>query len=220
VNAKENYIQSVDAEVPQSAPGSRQSREISEELVGMFLPRVVENTARVDDEKGIRSIIDTDGSEASYTALDPMSLSNLLLSPTILTKRLQQASRAVEARSWDQVSYLLNANPWLAEMMDLRTNQYLVHKVALYGASFQDGFPAAPESLNTDLVRLFPSAVHKFDNDGNLPLHMAAASANFSMVTLLGDRFPSGASVRNEDGMLVRGKFFSLGLDFRHGCNV
>jgi hypothetical protein len=32
---------------------------------------------------------------------------------------------------------------------------------------------------------------------------MAAASANLAMIKLLGDRFPSGASVRNEGGMLV-----------------
>jgi len=32
---------------------------------------------------------------------------------------------------------------------------------------------------------------------------MAAAAANYEMISLLGDRFPSGASVRNEDGMLV-----------------
>jgi hypothetical protein len=203
-NASESHVESVDEE-----PQSRESPELSQERNRRFHREVKEKSAFFSDGESIRSIIDTDGSEASFAELDPAAVSNLLLSPTILTKRLQQAIRAVEARSWDQVSYLLSANPWLAEMMDLKTNQYLVHKVALYGSSSQEGSPAAPASLNTDLVRLFPSAVHKFDNDGNLPLHMAAASANLSMILLLGDRFPSGASVRNEDGMLVRGQFTS-----------
>jgi hypothetical protein len=89
----------------------------------------------------------------------------------------------------------------------------LLHKVALYGAGEATAdkdtgeliavrHSPAPEQLNTDLVRMFPASVHKFDQDGNLPLHMATASANFAMIKLLGDRFPSGASVRNEDGML------------------
>jgi ankyrin repeat protein len=43
----------------------------------------------------------------------------------------------------------------------------------------------------------------QFDCEGNVPLHMAAASANLEMINMLGKRFPSGASVRNEDGMLV-----------------
>jgi hypothetical protein len=45
---------------------------------------------------------------------------------------------------------------------------------------------------------------HQVDSGGNLPLHLAAASANLAMIRLLGDQFASGASVRNEDGMLVR----------------
>jgi hypothetical protein len=47
----------------------------------------------------------------------------------------------------------------------------------------------------------------QFDHDGNLPLHLAAVSANLPMISLLGDSFPSGAGVRNEDGMLVGDSF-------------
>ena len=166
--------------------------------------KVLERSSRRDDDDASGSIIDTDGTEVSYSARDPAILSNLLLSPTILTKRLKQAIRAVEGRNWEQVAYLLSANPWLAEMTDMATNQFLLHKVALYGSNAQFANAPCPDELNTDLIRLFPSAVHKFDRDGNLPLHMAAASANVPMVKLLGDRFPSGSSVRNEDGMLVR----------------
>lgn len=43
----------------------------------------------------------------------------------------------------------------------------------------------------------------QYDKDGNIPLHMAAAAANLDMILKLGERFTSGASVRNEDGMLV-----------------
>lgn len=160
-----------------------------------------------------QSIIDTDGSIISGNDMQSKKVESLMLSPTILTKRLQQAIRAVETRKWDQVKYLLSANPWLAEMADVNTNQYVLHKLAFYGAG-QLGIdhttgeviairrPPAPEQINFDLVQLFPSSVHKLDRDGNLPLHMAAASGNYAMIKLLGDRFPSGASVRNEDGML------------------
>eukprot|EP00957_Ditylum_brightwellii_P200277 15267612-Ditylum_brightwellii.AAC.1 len=126
--------------------------------------------------------------------------------------------KAIELRKWDDVAYLLTANPWLAEMSDIRSDQYLLHQLALYGAKcvpeeqnedmadndIAEGslFKAAPEKLNLDLINLFPTSVHKFDQDGNLPLHMAASSANEAMVQELGKRFPSGASVRNNDGKL------------------
>ncbi len=156
--------------------------------------------------------IDTDGSEASFPVQE-RNLSNLLLSPTLLTKRHQQAMRAIESRNWDQVNYLINANHWLAEMSDIKSGQYLLHALAYYGTGELEvdpeteqvvavRFPPAPDQINIDLVRMHASAVHKFDQDGNLPLHMAAASGNLPMINILGERFPGGASVRNEDGML------------------
>jgi hypothetical protein len=165
------------------------------------------NQAFIDtDESDVDTLGDGDGVAAP-------NVRSLLLSPTIITKRHQQAIRAVENRKWDQVAYLLSANPWLAEMTDVNTNQYILHKLAFYGAGQVELDPktgevisinylAAPEQTNIDLVRLYANAVHKYDSDGNLPLHMAAASANLPMIKLLGDRFPGGASVRNEDGML------------------
>jgi ankyrin repeat protein len=104
----------------------------------------------------------------------------------------------VEERQWDQVTYLLNANPWLAEMSEVTTNQYLLHKLAFFGGSN----PPAPEELCNHLVDMFPAAVHKFDQDGNVPLHLASASGHLKMIKLLGEKFESGASIRNEDGML------------------
>jgi ankyrin repeat protein len=187
--------------------------DFSPERAKFFRQIVMDKSALIGEGTAERSIIDTDGSDASRTVIDAEMIKNLLLSPTILTKRHQQAIRAVEQRSWEQISYLLSANPWLAEMNDLSTGQYLLHKLALYGAGEASidkstgevvavRRPAAPDQINTDLIRMFPASVHKFDQDGNLPLHMAAASANSAMIKLLGDRFPSGASVRNEDGML------------------
>jgi hypothetical protein len=208
---RKSHLGSVENSSAAPKPLARDSANFTADSLRMLHQKVKEKSALVGDSDSRRSIIDTDGSEASFSALEPAALSSLLLSPTILTKRLQQAIRAVEARSWEQVSYLMNANPWLAEMMDLTKNQFLLHKVALYGTSTEHGFPDSPDSLNHDLLRLNPSAVHKFDNDGNLPLHMAAASANHSMIRLLGESFPSGASVRNEDGMLVRASHFALG---------
>ena len=144
-----------------------------------------------------QDIIDTDGttSDASYSGIDPSILASLMLSPDLLQKRLRQAVRAVEDRRWEQVRYLLNANPWLAEMCEITTNQYLVHKIAFFGRT-------APVALCEHLIEMFPSAIFKFDLDGNVPLHLAAAAGNFNMIRMLGARFASGASIRNEDGML------------------
>ena len=135
--------------------------------------------------------MDTEGSAVSgeFPQADRMGMASLMLSPTLLTKRLQQAIRAVESFNWAQVKYLLSANPWLAEMADVTTNQYILHKLAYFGAGLLDvdGITGdvitlrrvpAPESLNVDLLNLFPSSVHKLDHNGNLPLHMAASSAN------------------------------------------
>ena len=165
-------------------------------------------------ENGLgQAIIDTDDthSDGSGSVVDAVTAANLMMSPTILTKRHQQAVKAIERRNWEQIAYLLSANPWLAEMMEVTTQQYLLHKIALHGASkflwsdennAVDVIHAAPQQLNEDMLQMFPSSVHKFDHDGNLPLHMAAASGNIEMAILLGERFPSGASVRNNDGML------------------
>jgi ankyrin repeat protein len=192
-------------------PSSYNASEITPERARLFHQRIMERSALIGDAATDRSIIDTDGSDVSGAEMNPDVLAKLMLSPTILTKRHQQAIRAIEKRNWEQIVYLINANPWLAEMMDFKTNQYLLHKLALYGAGEvrideQSGvairYPAAPMQVNTDIVRLFPSSVHKFDQDGNLPLHMASASANAPMVRVLGDRFPSGATVLNEDGLL------------------
>ena len=144
-----------------------------------------------------QGVIDTDGttSDASYSGMDPTLLASLMLSPDILQKRLHQAVSAIEGKHWDQVKYLLSANPWLAEMCELTTNQYLLHKISFFGAS-------APKELCAHLIEMFPSAVYKFDQDGNVPLHLAAAAGHLKMIRMLGEKFESGASIRNEDGML------------------
>jgi len=130
--------------------------------------------------------------------IDPSLLSSLMLSPDLLTKRHQQAIRAIECSEWDDVKYLVSANPWLTEMSELTTKQYLLHKIAFFGA----GHVPAPAELCELLMDKFPAAVHKFDEDGNVPLHLAAASGHMKMITMLGEKFESGASIRNEDGML------------------
>jgi hypothetical protein len=56
-------------------------------------------------------VIDTDGSEVDVALYDQQVVSSLLLSPTILTKRHQQAIKAIEKREWEQVKYLIKANP-------------------------------------------------------------------------------------------------------------
>jgi hypothetical protein len=144
-----------------------------------------------------QEIIDTDGttSDASNSGVDPQLLASMMMSPDLLQKRLLQAVLAVEDRRWDQVEYLLNANPWLAEMCEVSSNQYLLHKIAFYGGS-------APRKLCENLMEMFPSAIYKFDCDGNVPLHLAAAAGHMKMIRKLGEKFESGASIRNEDGML------------------
>ena len=130
-----------------------------------------------------RFMIDTDGTTSDVSATDDdyakLRLGSLMLSPTIITKRYQQAVAAIEVRNWEQVTYLLSANPWLAEMTDVRNDQYLLHKVALYGAGEGNddsdaeslsgrSATAAPEELSLDLIERCPAAVTKFDHEGEL----------------------------------------------------
>ncbi|KAL7470976.1 hypothetical protein ACHAXS_011265 [Conticribra weissflogii] len=161
------------------------------------------------------SIIDTDGTESDITGFGEeqrmAKVESLLLSPSLITRRFKQALHSIEQRNWDQLSYLINANPWLMEMTDVRTEQYLVHSLALHGGEQNDGEDGDgvgnnPIPVSNDLVRdmidHFPSVVHKLDNEGNLPLHMAAASSNIAMIKELKHRFPGAASVQNHDGLL------------------
>jgi len=171
---------------------------------------------RGNQESG-QVMIDTDGTTSDVSGTDDeyakLRLGSLMLSPTIITKRYQQAVAAIEVRNWEQVTYLISANPWLAEMTDVRNDQYLLHKLALYGAGegaddsdsvspSARSATAAPEKLTLDLIEMCPAAVTKFDHEGNLPLHMSATSGNLEMIKQLGKRFSSGASVQNHEGML------------------
>ena len=128
-----------------------------------------------------RVMIDTDGTTSDVSATDDdyakLRLGSLMLSPTIITKRYQQAVAAIEVRNWEQVTYLLSANPWLAEMTDVRNDQYLLHKLALYGAGEANedsdaeslsgrSATAAPEQFALDLIEKCPAAVTKFDHEG------------------------------------------------------
>lgn len=150
-----------------------------------------------DDEKNDADETTSDVSY-SYSGMNLNMLSSLMLSPDLLMKRLKQAVNAIERRQWDDVNYLINANPWLAEMSEPQTKQYLLHKIAFFGAEN----PAASLDMCSQIMSQFPAAVHKFDEDGNVPLHMAAAAGHMKMIKMLGEEFQSGASIRNEDGML------------------
>jgi len=140
----------------------------------------------------------TDVGEEEYrqrVLVQPNDIPSLILTPSLLTKRLRQCIRILENHDWEKASYLISANPWLIEMTDVLTGQVLLHALALHGET-------APDKLNKELVEAFPSSVHKFDDEGNLGLHLAAESGNVAMIRLLGDKFPGGASVQNVSGLL------------------
>lgn len=162
------------------------------------------------------SIIDTDGTEIdildedflgethnSPIAAPTARVQSMLMSPSLITKRYQQALKAIEHRNWKQISHMTNANPWLMEMKDVRNDQSLVHTLAFFGGELNSlDSKHLPEQLVRDIIEYEPSAVHKLDIEGNLPMHMAAASGNVTMIEELGRRFPSAASVQNHYGLL------------------
>jgi ankyrin repeat protein len=156
-----------------------------------------------------KNVIDTDGQSESSDqsgAMEHDRLGSLMLSPRILTKRLNQAITAIATCNWNLVRALIRANHWLAEMADVNDDQYLLHKLAYYGAGTVDFkgscFSPAPKSLFEEMVQTSNTIVHKVDGHGNLPLHLAAESGNSLMVSCLCKSFPGGASVRNEEGLL------------------
>ncbi len=152
--------------------------------------------------KASNSVIDTDMQSDVTTDDLEYRIGSLMLNPTIITKRLNQAIHAIESCQWDQVSYLVNANPWLAEMADINSNQYLLHKLSFYGAGNSKDFSPAPTALNKDMIDACPAAMQKFDRNGNLPLHLAAAACNADMVARLSEQFRGGGSVKNNQGHL------------------
>jgi ankyrin repeat protein len=198
-SAKERTETFLSPSASQSTTSQSTRSQISADKFREVSGKIVQNSALLGDYKN-DSVIDTDDvdSDINGPGMDPQKLASLMMSPDVLQKRLKQAIQAIERRNWEQISYLINANPWLAEMKELTTNQFLLHKLAFFGG----GPIPAPDDLCERLIEKFPSAVYKFDQDGNVPLHLAAAAGNLSMIEMLGERFESGASIRNEDGML------------------
>lgn len=212
----------VDSDEPENDSGSNRQSDTQEfNIQSSDPPDAMSATLRKLDvtnliryslsQKEDGSIIDTDGTATDITGgfdekyhMDEMG--SLLMSPALLTKRYIQALEAIEQHNWEQVSYLINADPWLMEMKDLRNDQYLLHALALFGAGQHDEddetVHPAPRELIEAMLEHDPYVVHKLDNEGNLPLHMAAASGNITMIRELGLRFPSAASVQNHDGFL------------------
>jgi ankyrin repeat protein len=153
------------------------------------------------------TIIDTDGAETyvpDVTGADyAEKMSSMLMSPQLITKRYHQALRAIESRNWKQLSYLICANPWLMEMKDVRNDQCLVHTLSLFGGGYNDSTDTAlPMQMVQSIIDYEPNVVYKIDIEGNLPLHMAAASGNMIMIEELGRVFPGAGSVQNHDGLL------------------
>ena len=159
--------------------------------------------------KSNNSVIDTDNHSDISDQVDSFQqarMESLMMSPTIITKRLNQAIDAIQQGHWEQVGYLILANPWLAEMNSVNSNQYLLHKLAFHGGGTvgndEDFYEPAPKKLNHDLIKASSAAIQKFDDLGNLPLHCAAEAGNKEMVSRLAKIFAGGASVRNNDGQL------------------
>ena len=153
------------------------------------------------------TIIDTDGAETyvpDVTGADyAEKIRSMLMSPQLITKRYHQALRAIESRNWKQLSYLICANPWLMEMKDVRNDQCLVHTLSLFGGGLNDSADIAlPIQMVQSIIDYESNVVYKIDIEGNLPLHMAAASGNMIMIEELGRVFPGAASVQNHDGLL------------------
>ncbi|KAL7537516.1 hypothetical protein ACHAXR_007868 [Thalassiosira sp. AJA248-18] len=159
------------------------------------------------------SAIDLDSTE-SDAGIDEVQCASqghsMPMSPSVITRRYQQALNAIVAQNWNQVSYLINASPWLLEMKDVRNDQNLVHSLSLFGggqnvAEFVgslEKIQPLPKQLLQSIIAYEPHVVHKLDIEGNLPLHMAAASGNIIMIRELGQRFSGAASVQNHSGLL------------------
>ncbi|KAK1748926.1 ankyrin repeat domain-containing protein [Skeletonema marinoi] len=166
-----------------------------EELV----PQInVANLVRASLVVHARSFIDTDGNLDDFDEEEEQTMTrSMLMSPSLITKRYQQVLGAIEAKNWEQVSYLTHANPWLMEMKDVRNDQYLIHSLALYSDQL-----SIQEEIVLNILDYEPGVVHRLDTEGYLPLHMAAASGNIMMIKVLGEKFPAAASVQNHDGLL------------------
>ncbi|KAL7459767.1 hypothetical protein ACHAWC_011713 [Mediolabrus comicus] len=185
-----------------SRPKEPPSSEIEHLLPQVNVANIVRASLVVHDH----SFIDTDENLDDFDDEAENAISrSMMMSPSLITKRYQQALVAIEAKNWQQVSYLTHANPWLMEMKDVRNDQHLVHSLALYGGGEGDGDDTSTEQLEQLVLSIIDydaGVVHKLDTEGYLPLHMAAASGNIMMIKVLGEKFPAAASVQNHDGLL------------------
>ena len=143
--------------------------ESNETLRSLGTAALVKGSLAARMFEGSCSIIDTDGTEISFNEEEyAAKMRSILLSPSLITRRYQQALNVIEGRSWNQLAYLLRANPWLMEMKDVRNDQTLVHTLSLFGGG-QSELDPLPKQLAASILNYDSNVSHKLDIEGNLP---------------------------------------------------
>jgi hypothetical protein len=113
-----------------------------------MIKRWLELNGKIFNDFESAAMTQTDIGEEEYhqrVLVQPSHVPSLVLTPSLLTKRLRQCIGIIKSHEWEKASYLINANPWLVEMTDVLSGQMLLHVLALYGGT-------APERLNSELV--------------------------------------------------------------------
>jgi ankyrin repeat protein len=92
----------------------------------------------------------------------------------------------IQKENWAMVENMLDKNPQLAEVTDLKTGELALHKIARHTGAW---------TLLIDMVLvLYPKALIHRDNMGALPIHHASAHDNLAALEIIYSAYKEGIS--------------------------
>ena len=100
----------------------------------------------------------------------------------------------IQKENWAMVENMLDKNPQLAEVTDLKTGELTLHKIARHSGAW---------TLLIDMVLvLYPKALIHRDNMGALPIHHASAHDNLAALEIIYSAYKEGISEVDAMGRL------------------
>jgi serine/threonine protein kinase/ankyrin repeat protein len=117
-----------------------------------------------------------------------------VVSNYVANPELDELYNEIQQENWAMVESILDKNPELAELSDVRTGELALHKIARHTGAW---------TLLIDMILvLYPKALIHRDNMGALPIHHASAHDNLPALEIIHSAYKEGINDVDKMGRL------------------